>query len=73
VLVCPYLLAFKPLFSEFRLDDEITQLQQQINSMDALRATSNSYRNRTSQTATEVGLILELFSLQCTTMGYPNQ
>ncbi|RCV45365.1 hypothetical protein SETIT_9G448100v2 [Setaria italica] len=36
-----------------RLDNEITQLQQQINSMDALRATSKSNRNRTSQTATE--------------------
>nr|CAB3496302.1 unnamed protein product [Digitaria exilis] len=38
-----------------RLDIEISQLQQQINSMDALRGTSNSNRNRTSQMATEVG------------------
>nr|CAB3501207.1 unnamed protein product [Digitaria exilis] len=38
-----------------RLDNEISQLQQQINSMDALRGTSNSNRNRTSQMATEVG------------------
>jgi len=36
-----------------RLGNEISQLQQQINSMDALRATSNSNRNRTSQTTTE--------------------
>ncbi|RLN17234.1 GRIP and coiled-coil domain-containing protein C27D7.02c-like [Panicum miliaceum] len=36
-----------------RLDNEISQLQQQINSMDALRATSNSNQNRTSQSTTE--------------------
>ncbi|CAN6320456.1 unnamed protein product [Urochloa humidicola] len=36
-----------------RLDNEIVQLQQQINSMDALRATSNSNQIRTSQTAAE--------------------
>ncbi|PUZ41629.1 hypothetical protein GQ55_9G519500 [Panicum hallii var. hallii] len=36
-----------------RLDNEISQLQQQINSMDALQATSNSNRNRTSQSITE--------------------
>ncbi|KAJ1297697.1 hypothetical protein BS78_01G396600 [Paspalum vaginatum] len=37
-----------------RLDNEIVQLQQQINLMDALRATSTSDRNKTSQTVTEV-------------------
>ncbi|WVZ56506.1 hypothetical protein U9M48_007023 [Paspalum notatum var. saurae] len=37
-----------------RLDNEIVQLQQQINSMDALRATSTSNQNKTSQTVTEV-------------------
>ncbi|OEL12833.1 hypothetical protein BAE44_0026152 [Dichanthelium oligosanthes] len=37
-----------------RLNNEIKQLQQQISSMDALRAISNSNRNRTSQTTAEV-------------------
>ncbi|XP_066388985.1 uncharacterized protein [Miscanthus floridulus] len=36
-----------------RLDNEITQLQQQINSMDALRATSTGNQNKKSQTTTE--------------------
>ncbi|CAD6210675.1 unnamed protein product [Miscanthus lutarioriparius] len=36
-----------------RLDNEITQLQQQINSMDALRATSTGNENKKSQTTTE--------------------
>ncbi|AQL07565.1 hypothetical protein ZEAMMB73_Zm00001d047770 [Zea mays] len=37
-----------------RLDNEITQLQQQINSMDALHATSIVNQNKKAQTATEV-------------------
>ncbi|AQL07568.1 hypothetical protein ZEAMMB73_Zm00001d047770 [Zea mays] len=36
-----------------RLDNEITQLQQQINSMDALHATSIVNQNKKAQTATE--------------------
>ncbi|XP_066352677.1 uncharacterized protein [Miscanthus floridulus] len=36
-----------------RLDNEITQLQQQINSMDALCATSTGNENKKSQTTTE--------------------
>ncbi|AQL07564.1 hypothetical protein ZEAMMB73_Zm00001d047770 [Zea mays] len=41
-------------FLDSRLDNEITQLQQQINSMDALHATSIVNQNKKAQTATEV-------------------
>jgi len=50
-------------FLNSRLDNEITQLQQQINLMDALRATSTGNQDKKSQTTTEVGLSLKLLRL----------
>ncbi|GJN08246.1 hypothetical protein PR202_ga26146 [Eleusine coracana subsp. coracana] len=45
-----------------RLDDEIMLLRKQLNAMDALQASSTSNPNNISQTITEVGLTVELFS-----------
>jgi hypothetical protein len=50
------------LCSQSRLDDEILELQNQLNAMDALQASSTSNPDKMSQTVTEVGLTVELFS-----------
>ncbi|PWZ34723.1 hypothetical protein Zm00014a_029859 [Zea mays] len=46
-----------------RLDNEITQLQQQINSMDALHATSIVNQNKKAQTATEIQATMSMTKL----------
>ncbi|PWZ27502.1 hypothetical protein Zm00014a_036618 [Zea mays] len=46
-----------------RLDNEITQLQHQINSMDALHATSIVNQNKKAQTATEIQATMSMTKL----------
>ena len=50
------------IFCNSRLDNEIMQLQQEINAIDAVRANSTRNRNKAPPTVPEVGLNPELFS-----------
>jgi hypothetical protein len=56
-----------------RLDNEIMQLQQEINAVDAVRANLTRNRNKGSPTVPEVGLNFELFLFLLMLAFYSNK